>query len=50
MSSRSQTVENPNLSEIVSRDTSWLLESLAGDAEGRNAARVNIPETLIFRV
>jgi len=46
MSSRSLAVEG----EIVSRDTSWLLETLAGDAEGRNAARVNIPETLIFRV
>jgi len=50
MSARLQTVEHQNLSEIVSRDTSWLLETLAGDAEGRNAARINIPETLIFRV
>jgi hypothetical protein len=36
--------------DIVSRDASWLYETLAGDAEGRNAARANIPETLIFRV
>jgi len=38
------------MAEIVNRDASWLYETLAGDAEGRNAVRVNIPETLIFRV
>jgi len=32
------------------RDPSWLFESLAGDAEGRGAAKVLIPETLIFRM
>ena len=45
------TVDNILITkEIVPRDTSWLFETLAGDAEGRNAVRANIPETLIFRV
>ena len=32
------------------RDPAWLFESLGGDAGGRGAARVNVPETLIFRL
>jgi hypothetical protein len=32
------------------RDPSWLFESLGGDAGGRGAARVNVPDTLVFRL
>jgi len=32
------------------RDPAWLFESLGGDAAGRGAARVNVPDTLIFRL
>ena len=32
------------------RDPAWLFESLGGDAGGRGAARVNVPDTLVFRL